>query len=929
MRKLLLWALLLYDVTDANRNYDYDDIDSLKRHSFIDDRRNWRKKALLKFDQDHNWEERRRYEDTRYLDDIENKPGQRKSDYDSSGTGYGSQKHDDEKTRYRSTEISHSATDKETDRKVPFSMNCERPHERYEPCFSGCAAISCDNPRERLRPCYPFCEPGCICTQPYVRDDRTHKCVLPDDCTNAKLRQNYRRQYEEPTRAEEHLVTLDGTEPPAPFDPIDHEVNEITKNADDLGDWLYNQFFKTIENQVINKTQENEVPTRRNGVPIKAMDLRRSRKKNKKSKQKRRKSSMRRKLLRITENDSVFDSSQEHASSETSESSSDESDGTFEIAETKEKHKDDKEHGHKKIVIINKKPKPPLPSFIFLPNMDTPFYPPIGLPPPPIMPMYPIIPVPPMPVYPCPEQGASETTVVLTTTTKVTPTSTTSPKGTTQSAKTPEISEVEDPFPTTIDSGTTTQKPTMQPGRSGSYKKRNRASRMKQNGYSRRPHVGLKTKPSQDERQKLFQHLRERMNKPAPLRPPKGMPNDNEDEMFESPLTEDNMFDDTFNNEIPPKPKHGTGTQQPDNVDFKYISELIHRVNLNNTNELPPIEYNPRDSAEFYKPRKPYYIKNRKFNAPIETRRLYSDDSYYTNLGRQIASIIRNADAQNQQVDIEIEQSERNNEDHILLNNNSPRSFWERSVRSPLKYLNSNKNKYDYLKKSNELLFNIENKVSIVASTMPSLTLQEIENIVNVMEKAQSKIKNKHVRISQDKSDDNLNFNLWPQETGATRNDFNKIIVKPAPKTIVQKGDSSNSKNLPEIKGLSMHNIQRVTAWLSTNRNNRTYKADFGSNMKLNSNDDRGNPVPKPHVQSIAKDNRLNASQYPKSKYHDYYQPSYQRKGMNKYFQDGQTAREFDGLNFPMKPMRHSLSKPMDQQPSYFHHEINHFDYFN
>ncbi|XP_062531981.1 venom peptide SjAPI [Bombyx mori] len=82
-------------------------------------------------------------------------------------------------------EMTHAAifSEKDQEKKYPFVMNCERPHERYEACFAGCASVTCDNPRDRLRPCYPFCEPGCICVHPYVRDDRTHKCVLPEDCT--------------------------------------------------------------------------------------------------------------------------------------------------------------------------------------------------------------------------------------------------------------------------------------------------------------------------------------------------------------------------------------------------------------------------------------------------------------------------------------------------------------------------------------------------------------------------------------------------------------------------------------------------------------------------------------------------------------------------------------------------------------------------
>uniref|UniRef100_A0A2H1WFG4 SFRICE_029350 n=1 Tax=Spodoptera frugiperda TaxID=7108 RepID=A0A2H1WFG4_SPOFR len=64
---------------------------------------------------------------------------------------------------------------------------CYWPNEAYEPCFGGCAEVSCDNPRNHLRPCYPYCEPGCVCEEPYVRDDRTHQCVLPQDCSPTQM----------------------------------------------------------------------------------------------------------------------------------------------------------------------------------------------------------------------------------------------------------------------------------------------------------------------------------------------------------------------------------------------------------------------------------------------------------------------------------------------------------------------------------------------------------------------------------------------------------------------------------------------------------------------------------------------------------------------------------------------------------------------
>ncbi|XP_045774358.1 uncharacterized protein LOC123873539 [Maniola jurtina] len=68
-----------------------------------------------------------------------------------------------------------------------ISKACFWPNEVYEPCFGGCAEISCDNPRNHLRPCYPYCEPGCVCEDPYVRDDRTHQCVLPQDCSPTQM----------------------------------------------------------------------------------------------------------------------------------------------------------------------------------------------------------------------------------------------------------------------------------------------------------------------------------------------------------------------------------------------------------------------------------------------------------------------------------------------------------------------------------------------------------------------------------------------------------------------------------------------------------------------------------------------------------------------------------------------------------------------
>lgn len=240
--------------------------------------------------------------------------------------------------------------------------------------------------------------------------------------------QDYRRLYSgEPTRIPLEAYSLDTEKDltTTTTHPMEPQIDNIAKDADDLGDWLYNQFFKTIESQVINKTETTKPPTRRSenrsrnvSEPI-SKDIRKksgrrnegkSRKKLRAQtrKDKKKKEDLRRKLLRISEDDSLFDSSDSQdtytdSSSESDYSDTSDSDGTSHENDKGGKGKPcDKngEHGHRKILMINKKPKPALPPFIFLHQFDTPFYPPIGLPPPPVLPMYPMIPVPPMVIPP-------------------------------------------------------------------------------------------------------------------------------------------------------------------------------------------------------------------------------------------------------------------------------------------------------------------------------------------------------------------------------------------------------------------------------------------------------------------------------------------------------------------------------------------------
>ncbi|CAH1639174.1 unnamed protein product [Spodoptera littoralis] len=265
-----------------------------------------------------------------------------------------------------------------------------------------------------------------------------------------KLTHEIRRHYySEPTPIYD-VPSIVSSTVPNPYTTISrNKINEIPKDTDELGDWLYNQFFKTIENQVIsnsNNTKPNKnekPPTRRSGGDgrpvvgstkrIKSRRFGRSKKRKHNSKAR----GLRRKLLRITEDDSLFDSESDSDSSGSSGSSDSDSnsDGSSEGSDGKKSEsgsEGDKDHGHKKVIIFNRRPKPPLPSFIFLPNMDTPYYPPIGLPPPPPMPMYPMVPVPPVgpPMYPfpgipkCDEENSTTTTTTTNTTTETTITNT-------------------------------------------------------------------------------------------------------------------------------------------------------------------------------------------------------------------------------------------------------------------------------------------------------------------------------------------------------------------------------------------------------------------------------------------------------------------------------------------------------------------------
>ncbi|XP_050682215.1 uncharacterized protein LOC126977457 [Leptidea sinapis] len=734
----------------------------------------------------------------------------------------------------------------------------------------------------------PGCVIGCHCHPGYYFDTESKICE-----PNTKLTLGSRRTFT--TTEPVEIIEIGVTSP----DPIENQVDEITKTADNLGDWLYNQFFKTVENQVINNTKKDDSLTRRSNLPLpeKKNKNKLSRKRRGKSKKNGKKSSLRRKLLRITENDSAFDSSSQ-SESDSSNSDSSESDSSEEVIHSENKHQDDKEHGHKKIVIINKKPKPQLPSFIFLPNMDTAYYPPIGLPPPPALPMYPIVPVPPVmpPVFPfypgqlanitdCEENSGKTSS---TTSTTITPTTTTSetPKTTTAKEETiaTEITTTKTTYTNADDEDVSASEKNAI--RAAFTKKRGKPSRIRQS-----MNYGAKQlKPINRNRQKISHRFQDnRQNSMPPWSKKNNKPFNDDFSNYKDAI------DENHSNEVYLQHDKSNYNPQKTDVNFKYISELIHQGNLNSSDALPPIEYNPNESIEIYKPS--YQHRNFKAvsNNP-QTRRSFSDDTYYTNLGRQIASLIRSADTQNQQVNVELQEYDENSNVNLILNNNSPRSFWERSVRSPLKLHNRDTNKFEYLTKSNEVLFDIENRVEILASTVPTLTLQEIENVVNIVERARNKIQSE----GNNSKPNATNFNIW--EERAERPTSTKVNLK----------NNKLSDDLSAANGFHLNNYQKIIGRITPSRQN-----EMNSIKKLQPRTStdlkRAEHVPQMKQQYPQQQNVQAHWTYPQT---GYSLPKYSFKSDN-YFRNKEIAGQEHRNHLTANPGI-IIPKATYRQPSYF-----------
>lgn len=272
----------------------------------------------------------------------------------------------------------------------------------------------------------------------------------------------------------------------------------------------------------------------------------------------------------------------------------------------------------------------------------------------------------------------------------------------------------------------------------------------------------------------------------------------------------DNFITKTKQSEDGPGPSGG-------DVDFKYLAQLIHKMEPNDTKKnddtkldmLTPFRrtLNQLQGTGSYRPTKiDEYQTRRNFNTHDRNLERH-DDLYYTKLGQQIASLIRNIDGTNGRRPEQISNIISNlgiglpkrgpslsNQDinqgsslllqdpsagpnqnpylyngkkstplpqPIIYDNYGTRSYWERSVRS---LFNNFHHDPEAIDPKVDNLYNLENRLITVASTERPLSLTELENILTVMAKAKTQLqKNTNDMLSKENGNENLNVNLLPQ----------------------------------------------------------------------------------------------------------------------------------------------------------------------
>lgn len=375
-----------------------------------------------------------------------------------------------------------------------------------------------------------------------------------------------------------------------------------------------------------------------------------------------------------------------------------------------------------------------------------------------------------------------------------------------------------------------------------------------------------------------------------------------------------------------------------DEVDFKYLTQLIHRPNEKMIN-LPP-SHNMRINSlnpDSYLPTKSSRITNRRqfntYNKP--------EDIFYANLGRQIASMMRKIDSEDeQQINIEVGKDKSKPLPLFPKNIYSPRSFWERSVRSPIKnYLKE----IEHFKKSNENLFSLENRVENEASKN-FLSLRELENIISTVETAKSKLNKSN---QKDIPTTNINFNLLHHNEyyDTTKNtiQLSKEISMENSKHKKLSQRRFLNDNYLLLKQFGPHTFAASNNYNVTNKvttNSDRNQNDFKESRRLNSVQ---HTIPISDFQKsntsilsqsngsvswdpTSKPKTLLPKRMPMVKYH--WNSIAEHLNFHYYFDDN---NQYEKSLYPIElpNVRRSykyVGKPTI--PSYFHHELHHFDYF-
>ncbi|XP_041981986.1 uncharacterized protein LOC121735278 [Aricia agestis] len=278
----------------------------------------------------------------------------------------------------------------------------------------------------------PGCVVGCDCDPGYYFDADSKICE-----PNSKLWSRRRHSSSDRKRKQKYKKSKQSRHVRDSEEFVEGFA-KVADHASELSDWISNTFFSEIEKQAEKQSKTKCVTKNPEKQRKRTHRVQKSRPKVKHTNNRRiylKATSAERRPIRrsgdgkVNESKNIDTSMEREVGEENStseeyggENASDKEIGPGDGEETDEdsesEDQDHEKHDHRHVLVVKKpKPKrahpipamPVMPSFIFLPSLDTPFYPPapLGLPAPPVVEMYPSVPVPPVPpVYPVPDPQA-------------------------------------------------------------------------------------------------------------------------------------------------------------------------------------------------------------------------------------------------------------------------------------------------------------------------------------------------------------------------------------------------------------------------------------------------------------------------------------------------------------------------------------------